>query len=57
MALKKWFIMKPILVALDLDNKMKMKVDISDYATGESFINGVYRWKIETSGLPFQVIE
>jgi len=49
--------MKPILVALDLDNKMKMKVDISDYATGESFINGVYRWKIETSGLPFQVIE
>ena len=47
--------MKPVLVALDLDKKMK--IDISDYATGESFIDRVYRWKMETSSLPFQAIE
>ena len=29
--MKKRFITEPILVALDLDKKMRMKVDISDY--------------------------
>ena len=33
--------MKLILVALDLDKKIK--IDISDYATGESFIDRVCR--------------
>ena len=33
-ALKKRFIIKPILVALDLDKKMRMEVDVSDYAMG-----------------------
>jgi len=32
--LKKRFIIEPILVALDLDRKMRMKVDVSDYVTG-----------------------
>jgi len=31
--LKKWFTTEPILVALDLDKKMRMEVDMSDYAT------------------------
>ena len=33
--LKEQFIKKPVLVALDLDKKMRMEVDMSDYATGE----------------------
>ena len=33
-ALKKQFIIGPILVALDLDKKMRMKVNTSDYAMG-----------------------
>jgi len=32
--LKKRFTMKSILVALDLDKKMRMKVDVLDYVTG-----------------------
>ena len=32
--LKEWFIKEPVLVALDIDKKMRMKVDASDYATG-----------------------
>ena len=32
-ALKKWFTTEHILVALDLDKKMRMEVDMSDYAT------------------------
>jgi len=30
--LKKRFIMEPILIALDLDKKMRIEVDASDYA-------------------------
>jgi len=37
--LKKWFTKELVLVALDLDRKMRMEVDASDYATG-----GYYRW-------------
>ena len=33
-ALKKRFITKPILVVLDLDKKIRMEVDASDYVTG-----------------------
>ena len=33
-ALKKWFTTESILVALDLDKKMRMKVDMFDYTTG-----------------------
>jgi len=47
--------MKPVLVVLDLDKKVK--IDILDYATKESFIDGVCRWKMKTSSLPFQAIE
>ena len=32
--LNKQFSIEPIPVALDLDKKMRMKVDISDYAIG-----------------------
>jgi len=32
--LKKRFTTEPISVALDLDRKMKMKIDTSDYVTG-----------------------
>ena len=32
--LKKRFIQKPVLAAPDLDKKMRMEVDASDYATG-----------------------
>jgi len=32
-ALKKRFITKPILVVLDLDKKIRMEVDASDYVT------------------------
>jgi len=32
-ALKKRFITEPILVALDLNKKMRMEIDILDYAT------------------------
>jgi len=33
-ALKKRFTIKLILVALDLDKRIRMKVDASDYTTG-----------------------
>ena len=33
--LKERFTKEPLLAALDLDKKMRMKVDVSDYATGE----------------------
>jgi len=32
--LKERFTKKPVLVAPDLDKKMKIEVDVSDYATG-----------------------
>ena len=33
-ALKKWFTTEPILVAPDLDRKMRIEVDTSDFAIG-----------------------
>jgi len=46
--LKKRFTTEPILVALDLDKKMRMEVDVSDYVTGEVLLmecaNG--RWRL-----------
>ena len=33
--MKERFTKEPLLAALDLDKKMRMKVDVSDYATGE----------------------
>ena len=47
--LKKKFMKEPILVALDLDKKMRMKVDTSDYATGEvlSMECGDRQWRPE----------
>ena len=45
--LKKRFIKELVLAALDLDKKMRMKVDVSDYTTeGVSFIeyeDGLWR--------------
>jgi len=35
---KKWFTIESILVALDLDKKIKMKVDTLDYTMGEVFL-------------------
>ena len=32
--LKKQFTIKPVLIALDLDKKMRMEVNTSDFATG-----------------------
>ena len=32
--MEKWFTIEPILVVADLDKKIKMKVDILDYAIG-----------------------
>ena len=32
--LKKWFTTEPILVALNLDKKIRIKVDASDFVTG-----------------------
>ena len=47
--LKKWFTREPVLAALDLDKKMRMEVDVSDYATGGvllmEYSDG--RWKPE----------
>ena len=46
--LKKRFTTEPILAALDLDKKMRMEVDVSDYVTGEVLLmecaNG--RWRL-----------
>ena len=46
--LKKRFTTEPILVALDLDKKMRMEIDVSDYVTGEVLLmecaNG--RWRL-----------
>jgi len=46
--LKRRFTTEPILVALDLDKKMRMEVDVSDYVTGEVLLmecaNG--RWRL-----------
>ena len=33
--LKEWFTKEPVLAAPDIDKKMRMEVDASDYATGE----------------------
>ena len=33
--LKKRFTKEPVLTALDLDKRMRMEVDVSDYATKE----------------------
>ena len=33
--MKKRFIKELVLAVLDLDNKMRMEIDMSDYATGE----------------------
>jgi len=33
--LKEWFTKEPVLAALDIDKKMRMEVDASDYVTGE----------------------
>ena len=32
--LKEWFTKEPVLAAPDIDKKMRMEVDASDYATG-----------------------
>ena len=32
--LKEWFTKKPVLAAPDIDKKMRMEVDASDYAIG-----------------------
>ena len=32
--LKEWFIREPVLAASDIDKKMRMEVDASDYAMG-----------------------
>ena len=32
--LKEWFTKEPVLAALDLDKRMRIEVDMSDYATG-----------------------
>jgi len=32
--LKKWFIKEPVLAAPDIDKRMRMEVDASDYAMG-----------------------
>jgi len=32
--LKEWFIKEPVLAAPDIDKKMRMEVDASDYAMG-----------------------
>ena len=41
--LKKRFTKEPVLTALDLDKKMRMEVDTSDYA-----IEGYYLWSVKT---------
>jgi len=33
--LKEWFTKEPVLAAPDIDKKMRMEVDASDYVTGE----------------------
>ena len=33
--LKEWFTKEPVLAAPDIDKKMRIEVDASDYATGE----------------------
>ena len=45
--LKKRFTQKPVLAALDLDKKIRMKVDASDYAIGRvlsiEYIDGLWK--------------
>ena len=45
--LKKKFTKKPVLVALDLDKKMRMEVDVSDYAMERVLLieGGDGKWK------------
>jgi len=33
--LKQRFMMEPVLITLDLDKKMRVEVDVSDFAIGE----------------------
>jgi len=40
--LKKRFTEEPVLVALDIDKRMRMEVDASDYAMGV-----YYQWNVE----------
>ena len=56
--LKERFTKEPVLAAPDIDKKMRMEVDASDYATGDVFvINGVQRWVVEAGGLSLKVIK
>ena len=44
------------MAASDIDKKMRMEVDASDYAMGGT-INGMWGWFVETSSFPFKVVE
>jgi len=48
--LKKRFMQEPVLAALDLDKKMRMKIDASDYAMGEVLLmeGEDQKWRLVT---------
>ena len=52
--LKKRFTTELILVALDINKKMRMEMNMSDY---RSIVYRVYRQKIEASGLSFKIVK
>jgi len=55
--LKEQFTKEPVLAAPDIDKKIRMEVDTSDYAIGGGTVNGVRRWVVEASGIFVQIVE
>ena len=43
-----------MLAVLDLDKKIRIKVDTSDYVTG-GFLYRVWRWAVKTSGTSLKI--
>ena len=50
--MKEQFTKELVLVVPDLDKKLRVEVDVSDYVMGGSIINERRRWEVETSSFP-----
>ena len=55
--LKEWFTKELVLAALDIDKKMRMEVDVLDYAMEGSIINRMQRWIVEASSISLKIIK
>ena len=52
--LKEKFTKELVLAVLDLNKKIRMEVDMLDYAI-EGVIYGVWGWEMEANGIPFEI--